>query len=190
MKIGLPLLALLLSAAPLCAEVASVKPKSKLRTLVSKVTGGMTKAKAPPKAQVVKERAIPAPKPVAKSVPVSTRRTVPKAVPVKAVSVSARSTKPAPVRCPDCRPVAKSKSTASSKKSSSRTKTKEKAAPVIVPNHTEYIDISFPEPPGGKNSTREKPAAPVKKAEPVEEIPGVPSERPADPAETVVAKGR
>jgi hypothetical protein len=181
-KIGLPLLALLLSAAPLCAEVASVKPKSKLRTLVSKVTGG--------KAQVVKERAIPAPKPVAKSVPVSTRRTVPKAVPVKAVSVSARSTKPAPVRCPDCKPAAKSKSTASSKKSSSRTKTKEKAAPVIVPNHSEFIDISFPEPPGAKNSTREKPAAPVKKAEPVEEIPGVPSERPADPAETVVAKGR
>ena len=187
MKIGLPLLALLLTAAPLRAELASVKTKLQSpRAAVKKVTvGSAAKTLIAPKAVVVKERAITAPKPVAKSVPVSTRRAVPKAVPV-----STRSTKPAPVRCPDCKPAAKSKSTASSKKSSSRTKAKEKPAPVIVPNHSEFIDISFPEPPGGKNSSQEKPAVPVKKAEPVEEIPGVPSDRPEDDAETVVAKGR
>jgi phage FluMu protein Com len=185
-KIGLPLLALLLSAAPLCAELASVKSKhqSARTTLKKAIAGAPVKKPTPAKAVAVKPRTIPAPKPVAKSVPVSTR-SIPKAIPV-----ATRITKPAPVRCPECKPVSKSKATASSRKSSSRAKTKVKAAPVIVPNHSEFIDISFPHPPGGRNSTQEKPPAPVKKAEPVEEIPGVPSDRPAENPESIVAKGR
>ena len=187
MKFGPTILVLLLSCVSLTANITSVKAKPRVLPKLSAATD-TTKSKAPAKSTPTPSRPTVFNRSVPKALPV-TALPAPKALPVaqpvpNVILVFARNTR-TPARIA-------SKSWGTKKTVSRSTSTaKAKPIPVIIPDRCEYIDISFPEPRGGKASSKKKPAESAREREPVEDIPGLsPPARVDETPEAIAAVGR